>query len=331
MSIISIKNIGVPIIDQIINSVELSVVNKILKKGDKLPSVNSIRNKYSISRDTVFSAYKKLKMRGIIQSVPGKGYYLISENITTSKKIFLLFDELNAFKENLYNSFISKLEPNIDVDVFFHHFNYDVFRNAVINNNGNYSYYVIMPGNLNNIGPIINFLPDKKVYILDQIHDDLKKYPAIYQNFEKGIIDCLNELRSKILNYSKMILVFDKLKQPESIKKGFKSFCYNNKIQFEILSSIEHRSIKKGNIYMLLEDSSLISVIKKARIKNMKVSKDIGIISYNATPLKEIIENGITVISTDFNEMGTKLAEMITNRLKVKIENNISLTLRNSV
>ena len=29
--------------------------------------------------------------------------------------------------------------------------------------------------------------------------------------------------------------------------------------------------------------------------------------------------------------MGTKLAEMITNRLKVKIENNISLTLRNSV
>ena len=295
MSIILIKNIGVPIIKQIINSVELAVVNKILKKGDKLPSVNSIRNKYSISRDTVFSAYKKLKMRGIIQSVPGKGYYLISENITTSKKIFLLFDELNAFKENLYNSFISKLEPNIDVDVFFHHFNYDVFRNAVINNNGNYSYYVIMPGNLNNTGPIINFLPDKKVYILDQIHDDLKKYPAIYQNFEKGIKDCLNELRSKILNYSKMILVFDQLKQPESIKKGFKSFCYNNKIQFEILSSIEHRSIKKGNIYMLLEDSSLISVIKKAKIKNMKISKGIGIISYNATPLKEIIENGITV------------------------------------
>ena len=82
---------------------------------------------------------------------------------------------------------------------------------------------------------------------------------------------------------------------------------------------------------MLLEDSSLISVIKKAKIKNMKISKDIGIISYNATPLKEIIENGITVISTDFNEMGIKLAEMITNRLKVKIENNISLTLRNSV
>jgi DNA-binding transcriptional regulator YhcF (GntR family) len=107
MSIISIKNIGVPIIKQIINSVELAVVNKILKKGDKLPSVNSIRNKYSISRDTVFSAYKKLKMRGIIQSVPGKGYYLISENITTSKKIFLLFDELNAFKENLYNSLLS--------------------------------------------------------------------------------------------------------------------------------------------------------------------------------------------------------------------------------
>ena len=62
MSIILIKNIGVPIIKQIINSVELAVVNKILKKGDKLPSVNSIRNKYSISRDTVFSALKTVSL-----------------------------------------------------------------------------------------------------------------------------------------------------------------------------------------------------------------------------------------------------------------------------
>jgi DNA-binding LacI/PurR family transcriptional regulator len=58
---------------------------------------------------------------------------------------------------------------------------------------------------------------------------------------------------------------------------------------------------------------------------------DFGIISYNETPLKKVVENGITTISTDFNEMGKQLAEMILENKKVQIENKNNLIIRNSL
>ena len=61
---------------QIINSVEQAIIFKKIKKGDKLPSINSLKIRLSISRDSVLDAYGDLKRRGIINSVAGKGYYL---------------------------------------------------------------------------------------------------------------------------------------------------------------------------------------------------------------------------------------------------------------
>ena len=124
MSIVSIKdNSGKPKYKQIIASIEDAIVSGALKKGDKLPSLNSIKIKHKVSRDTVFTAFNELRNRGIIQSVAGKGFYVSSEDVMVNQKIFLLFDELNSFKEDLYNSFLANLGDHIQVDIFFHHFN----------------------------------------------------------------------------------------------------------------------------------------------------------------------------------------------------------------
>ena len=64
-------------------SVEAS---KKLRKGDQLPSINSIRNDNNLSRDTVMLAFNKLKERGIVEAIPGKGYFIKSED-TKAKKI----------------------------------------------------------------------------------------------------------------------------------------------------------------------------------------------------------------------------------------------------
>ena len=91
MNIITVKeNSDVPKYKQIIASLENAIVNGDLKRGDKLPSINSVKFRFSLSRDTVLLAYGDLKVRGIIQSIPGKGYYLKRENIEVSQKIFLL-------------------------------------------------------------------------------------------------------------------------------------------------------------------------------------------------------------------------------------------------
>ena len=103
------KEIALPKYKQIIKSIEDAIQSGDLKKGDQLPSINVIKNDHKLSRDTVLNAFNDLKNRGIIQSVVGKGYYVSSENVNVTQKIFLLFDELNSFKEDLYNTFLESL------------------------------------------------------------------------------------------------------------------------------------------------------------------------------------------------------------------------------
>lgn len=332
MSMIRVKKkIGTPKYKQIIASIEDAIISGALKKGEQLPSLNSIRDTHKLSRDTVLMAFNELKTRGIIQSVVGKGYYLINDNIEISQKVFLLFDELNSFKEDLYTSFINNLGDNIRVDTYFHHFNRDMFSKLIYENMGIYNYYVIMPANLPNTNLVLDMLPKDKVYILDQTHPELSEYSGIYQNFEKDILNNLNKALTSIQNYKKIILLFDQNRQPQGILKGFKTFCETNSIEFEIINSFQNRDLDKGEVYVIPDDKNLLIAIKKIKEKKFTLSKDIGIISYNDTLLKEIVEGGITTISTDFNDMGKRLAIMIRNKEQLQIENANNLILRNSL
>ena len=75
------------------------------KSDSALPSINQLSRNYHVSRDTVFKAFIDLKDRGMIDSTPGKGYYVTNK----LKNILLLLDEYSQFKYSLYNSFIKKL------------------------------------------------------------------------------------------------------------------------------------------------------------------------------------------------------------------------------
>ncbi|MFT4684510.1 MAG: DNA-binding transcriptional regulator YhcF (GntR family) [Ulvibacter sp.] len=327
---INIKS-GAPKYKQIVASIEDAINNGTLKKGDKLPSLNSIKIKHHLSRDTVLTAFNELKTRGIIQSVVGKGYYVLTEDITINRKVFLLFDELNSFKEDLYNSFLDNLSDNIQVDIFFHHFNYDVFSKLINDNVGGYSNYIIMPANLKDTIRVIERLPKDKTYILDQTHEELFEYPSIYQNFEKDIYEGLIKGLSLIKKYKKFILIFNKEKQPNGILKGFELFCSEYNFEYEIIEPDQEREPISGEIFIVLDDRSLIRIIKKVKETHLEVAKDIGIISYNDSLLKEIVEGGITTISTNFNFMGKRLAEMICNNEFAQVENPNNLIIRNSL
>lgn len=332
MEIISLdKKLGIPKYKQIVTSIEDAIVKRIFKKGDKLPSLNSIKIKHSLSRDTILMAFNELKNRGIIHSVVGKGYYVKSEDISISQKIFLLFDELNFFKEDLYNSFLENIGNNIQVDIFFHHFNPITFNKLLSDNVGDYNSYIIMPANLKNTSEIIKKLPKDKVYILDQVHKDLTQYPAVYQNFEKDMYNGLYKGIFHLKKYTKLIILFLKEKQPQGLLVGFNLFCNQNNMEHEVISSLENRVPKKGEVYVILEDKNLLRIIKKFKASELVLAKDIGIISYNDTLLKEVVEGGITTISTDFNLMGKQLAEIISNNRQIRIENPSNLIIRKSL
>lgn len=325
---------GVPKYKQLINSLYQSIENGDLAIGDQLPSINSICKEFKLSRDTVLVAFNELKARGVISSVPGKGYYLES-NITQLKhKIFLLFEEFNAFKEILYNSFIESLKGLATVDIYFHHFNERVFKELIENNNGKYTSYVIMPAKFTDAYSVLKQLPQEKVYILDQSNANLKKhYPAVYQNFEKDIFTALSSGADLLKKYKKLFLVFPGGKEPAGQMKGFKKFAkeFAGEWEFKVIESLKGHVISKSEVYIVPNDNDLVCLVKEANSKQFKIGEELGIISYNDTPLKEVVADGITTISTDFKEMGEILAEMVLGSKKDLIENKSCLIRRGSL
>lgn len=332
MSLITLdRKTKIPKYRQIIQSIEIGISEGRIKKGDKLPSVNTLRNKFNISRDTVFLAFGELKERGIIEAVTGKGYYVISEDVTIKKKVFLLFDELNSFKEELYNSFIVTLNKEIQVDIYFHHFNRNMFDKLITDNIGNYSYYIIMPANLEDITASIMKLPKEKVCLLDQTNDELKAYSGVFQNFESNVYNGLLTLEEQILKYQKLLLIRPSSNQPEQIYNGFERFISTVSINSGQQNYSDPIEPKKGEVYFVLDDRSLIQLIKKINTANLTIGKDVGIIAYNDSLLKEVVGGGITTISTDFKEMGIRMAEMINSDSFYQFENQNNIILRKSL
>lgn len=330
-SIIIHENSGIPKYKQIILSIEKSIENGVIKKDDKLPSVSKLALEFNISRDTILLAYDNLKKRGIIYAIFGKGYYVRSSEIVIKQRIFLLFDELNSFKEDLYNSFIQHMGHEAQIDIFFHHFNSKVFERHINESNGSYTKYMIMPTDLENAAAYISILPEKEVYIVDQTNDELKKYPAVFQNFKKDIYNGLQKGKLKLKKYNKLILIFSNHNVPVGIKEGFLKFADDFNFENEVIAEFKNRTIQKGEVYIIPNDRDLVSVIEKSKLQKLKLGKDFGIISYNETPLKKLVKNGITTISTDFEAMGKILAQMTFNSKKSQIENKSDLIIRGSL
>jgi len=324
-------SLGVPKYRQIINSIYQAISTGELKLGDKIPSLNQICAEFDLSRDTVMVAFNELKAKGIISSIPGKGYYINSVDVNVSERIFVLFDELNAFKEDLYTSFLNALDDKTTVDIYFHHFNFQVFKDLIADSAGRYTSYVIMPATFDFTADTLSALPDDKVYILDRLKDDLSKYPVVYQDFEQDIYKALSDGEDLLQKYEKLIMIFPGGKEPEGRMLGFQKFCEERSIPFEILRSLLNRTIKKGEAYFVPSDRNLVKLVKMATEKELELGSDLGIVSFNDTMLKEVVAGGITTISTDFAQMGQTLAKMITDKSEQKISNPASLIRRKSL
>lgn len=134
--------------------------------------------------------------------------------------------------------------------------------------------------------------------------------------------------RSK--KYDKVILVYPEKSAnpyPRRIRTGFIKFCVENNFDYEILHEIyDDMELQSKDVYVTIQERDLVNLVRQTRKKKLILGKDIGIISYNETPLKELL--GISVISTDFKTMGESAAYMI---LKNKKENVMSSIILNEI
>ncbi|MFV0377601.1 MAG: GntR family transcriptional regulator [Mangrovibacterium sp.] len=315
----------------IVNHVVDGISNGKYKNGDWIPSINEFIKTYKLSRDTVFAGLTELKSKGIIDSNPGVGYFIISTRVAQDQKIFLLFNEFTAFKEDLYNSFIESVGKNVSVDLYFHNYNRKVFDTLINEANGKYTSYIIMSGKFEGIDTTLEKL-NGKVYLLDHFHPALKgKYASVFQNFEKDTYEALVFGKEHLEKYRKIIMVQKDEKEPYERYFGLKKFCEEFGYQHDYIDTTKNRKIEKGELYITVNDRDIVSLIKQAELQKLTLGKDFGVISYNDTPLKEVLLGGITTLSTDFNTMGKSISKLLRTKNMETIENPWKLTVRNSL
>lgn len=301
-------------LQQLIHAVSEAINLGILKEGDFLPSVNQLNKDAGISRDTIFKAYSILKQRSIISSTPTKGYFVTSE----SYKVFVLLDDFSGFKEQLYKSFRANLPDNYTVDLLFHHYNPEVFNQLILNSLGRYSVYIVMNIDNKNLEEVVRKIDPKKLLILDMGSDPKKEISYLTQDFNQAVYDCLNSGLELIRKYQEFILVFPQnTPHPVETIDAFNRFCETNHLNHTVLDQIENREVQPGQAYLVIKDSDLVKIVKDCKKNGYKIGSEVGIVSYNDSPMKEIVGAGITVISTDFVRMGKDCANFIVSKEKL--------------
>jgi DNA-binding transcriptional regulator YhcF (GntR family) len=313
---------------QLVDAILDAISRNQLKAGEMLPSVNQIMNESNLSRDTVFKAYAELKKRGVVESVPNRGYF-VTRKIT---KVFLFLDTFKAYKEVLYGSFLKHLPKNISVDLHFHHYNINHFEKIVLESLGKYSKYIIMNFDHVKIPGIIKKIPDEQLLIIDwKIHTS-GNHSAVFQNFGQPVYDCLAANLEKIARYKEFILYYPSFTyHPKDSINYFKKFCTEFGLKHVVIFNEEEFKIKKGALYFLVSDRTLAGFLDQCSEKTFEPGRDVGVISYNDTPMKKYVKNGITVISTNFELMGQKAAEFVSNGEFMRFEVPTVLKLRSSL
>ncbi len=96
MNIVFSSTSNIPIYEQIINQIKLSIINKELLPNEPLTSIRNLAKDLQISVITTKRAYEELEKEGLIYSIAGKGFYVSEQNtdLLSEKKIALLERQL---------------------------------------------------------------------------------------------------------------------------------------------------------------------------------------------------------------------------------------------
>ncbi len=313
---------------QLIDAVIDAISRNLLHVGDILPSVNQLVKESSLSRDTVFKAYAELKNRGIVESVPNKGYFIAK----ATTKVFLFLDTFKAYKEVLYASFLDNLPDNFSVDLHFHHYNIEIFEKIITESIGKYSKYIVMNFEHEKVPEIIKQIPPTKLLSIDWQVNAIPEASSLYQDFGQSLYNALQSQLPLLKKYKRFIYLYPEFTyHPVESIEYFEKFCTDNNLEYEVTKKYKEMDVEPGELYLLVSDRTLARFLDQCASKNLTIGEDVGVISYNETPMKKYVKDGISVISTDFEVMGKKAAEFVTSGESIHLQIPTQLKVRASV
>lgn len=321
---------------QLVDAVIDGIKRNFLTKGDVLPSINELSFYLDVSRDTVEKGYNQLKNQGVISSAPGKSYFVATTDVLKKQKIALFLNKLSAHKKIVYDAFAKELGDQGSLDLFVYNSDISHLRRLLLNLTKDYDRYVVFPHfkeGRDRALEVLSLIPVEKLLLLGRHIEGISAgVDAVYENYEKDIYEALEEFIEPLARYKILKLVFpDNSDYPKAIIKGFYKICNQYAFEHVLVGNLKKVFIKSGDCYITLTEDDLKVVLEKSIKKNLIIGTDVGVISYNETPLKKFILNGITTISTDFELMGKYAAQLIVNNEKKQVAIPFYATIRPSI
>ena len=321
---------------QLANAIIKAINEGKLKKDEALPSLNDLCDEFEIARATVEKSYKHLRSIGVIASVPGKGYFIKNTHLDNPFKILLLFNKLSPHKKIVYDAFVANIGETASIDFFVYNNDFSFFKKLLSSSIDDYTHYVILPHFMEgggNVHEIINIIPKHKLILLDKLVPRVTgDFAAIYENFEKDIYTALEEAKEHLGKYHTLKIIFPEYTHfPKDIVKGFERFCGEYAFNYAIVRDLKEEPINVGEVFITLMEDDLVVLIERIMSKQLQIGKEVGVISYNESPLKKLLLNGITTISTDFQLMGERAAKAILSKSVAHEEIPFYLNLRASL
>jgi DNA-binding LacI/PurR family transcriptional regulator len=166
--------------------------------------------------------------------------------------------------------------------------------------------------------------------LLDKAVPGIPESIAVYQDFEKDIYDALASISERISKYSRITIVFPKGSHyPVEIVDGAQRFCDEAGKEFSVVTDLSTETDMAGTLFIALDDPELAKVVKAIRYSAYQLGNDVGVISFNETDLKELLD--ITVFTTDFEGMGSTAAGLILSKKSSQVRNPFTIIQRNSI
>ncbi|MCD8739262.1 GntR family transcriptional regulator [Mucilaginibacter roseus] len=306
-------------------------------KGDMLPSINDLSIALDLSRGSIERAYNDMKKAGIVATIPGKGCFVNHTEFNDPTRVLLLFNKLSTHKKIIYDAFVETLGSNASVDFYVYNNDAYLFK-KILNERALETYHklVILPYFIDDYEEsyrLINSLPKNKLIIMDKLPTSINgEFAAVYEDFANDIYSALLRLNDHLKKYRQLKLIFpDGAYYSQGIIRGFENFCLDLAFDFEVLSTLEHHEISPETVYINVAEDDLIKLIRKIKHTPYVIGKDVGLISYNETDIKEVILDGITTISTDFVALGMRTAELVMNDEKGHYAVPFNVVVRNSL
>ncbi|MBO9657471.1 MAG: LacI family DNA-binding transcriptional regulator, partial [Chitinophagaceae bacterium] len=178
---------------------------------------------------------------------------------------------------------------------------------------------------------VLKSIPASQLMVLDKQVPELgKQYMSVYQDFKQDIRDVLESSIKLLKKYNRLIIVFPmQSNHPRDIVEGCYEFCLKHQKTFDVISSLDREIPQEDTVYIVTAESDLAQLIKKSKEMHLQPGKNVGIISFNETVLKELLE--ITVVTTDFEGMGKTAAQMLLNKDIKQVKNPFRMIVRKSL